>query len=288
MDKTRIIPDIPNDPYGEDLFGLKGIREKLARAERQNALEESWAVSSGLKSSGISSGIGITTARQYLKKVNTTYDRLMNVLFNKTEEFIEEMGRYWAAPVARDFFTKIFVPQINALLSYSHQLMNSVNSTVNNASERWARHNKAIWTIVPFTGVTKRVIDETASAIKEQINGVQGIDKINAIEAMKKFANYKKDIEEILAEAIRAANGAGFLGGTQESSLINAITKLKNKMTSSIDTITRDMNTAITKTVELYEDQEGRVSKVFEELGTGVGELVSGAVAAVADWFDFE
>ena len=110
----------------------------------------------------------------------------------------------------------------------------------------------------------------------------------NAVEAMKKFVNYKKDVEAAIQKAVQSAVGAGFLGGQQESSLIQTMKKLQDKMSSSMDTITNEMNTAITKTVEVYKDQEGRISNVFEEFGSQIGDFVSGAVDAVVDLFDFE
>ena len=233
------------------------------------------------------SGIDNSGAKRFLKILNEAYEDLMRVLFSRTGEFIDEMGRYWAAPVAREFFTRIFIPKVNEMITYCHTTMSTVNSTVNNASTTWAKHNKATWSNVSFAASSKKQLDGAASAIKDSINDIQGIDKANAITAMSKFRNYKKDIMEAINKVASAANKAGFLGGNQNSSLVNAMKKLATKLTNAMEEITLAMEKAITQTVEIYEDKEGKISSSFEEFGSGISEFVSGAVEAVATLFDF-
>ena len=235
---------------------------------------------------GISSGINNAVAKAFLNITNESYEDLMRILFSRTSEFIEEMGKYWAAPVAREFFTKIFVPKINEMITYCYATMGTVNSTVNHASSLWAKHNKSTWTNVAFVATAKKLLDGAASAIKDSINDVQGIDKTNAVSAMSKFRSYKSDIQNASNKIISAAKSAGFLGGSQNSNLTIAITKLSKKLTDAMETITVAMEKAINETVERYEDREGKISANFEEFGSGIGEFVSGAVEGISWLFD--
>ena len=119
----------------------------------------------GVYDTGKWSGIDNVSSKKFLNILNEAYEDLMRILFSRTGEFIEEMGKYWAAPVARDFFTKIFVPKINEMLQYCYATMGTVNSTVNHASSLWAKHNKSTWTNVAFVATNVALLAITSASI---------------------------------------------------------------------------------------------------------------------------
>lgn len=193
--------------------------------------------------------------------IQNAYDDLMQALITDIQEkFINPMGDCWACTDAKEFFenaVKAFESQKKGATRVFESVINSMNSS----ARSWASSTKSDYTDKTFKGITT-VINDTA--IKENINGVRGIDQIEATSAIAQLEGIKSAADAALDQAINAVTNCGFIGGNQEANLIGSLKNIQTNISTSFGELTATAKSSMDKTIENYGSIESSVSKAFE------------------------
>ena len=150
-----------------------------------------------------------------ITKVKDAYNDLVAALGTEMQSnFIDSMANYWACPDAQTFFAQNFKPAIDGLLSNSHKIFESVVTSMNSAAQGWARQTGATWAGTSFGGALKTV---DVSNIKENINGVRGVDEDQANSTAGRLTTIASNAEAALTRAELAVQNCGFVGRNMET-----------------------------------------------------------------------
>lgn len=196
-----------------------------------------------------------------MSKVEDAYDKLMTALETKVQsEFVNPMAENWACNQAQTFFTNNFKPSIDSLLSSSFSTFQSVIMSMNSAASNWAKNTGTTWGAHTFRG-TKKTID--VSGIKENINGVRGVNETEANNTAAKLPVIAREAEAALTSAQQAVNGCGFVGRGMEETLVNSLQIIKTKISTSTDELSEAIKKVINTTVDNYGSLAEQVEEAF-------------------------
>lgn len=194
-------------------------------------------------------------------KVKDAYNDLVAALGTEMQiNFVDPMTNYWACPDAQTFFVRNFKPAIDDLLQQSHVIFESVVNSMNSAGQAWARQTGATWSIKSFGGALKTI---DVSNIKENINGVRGVDEEQANSTAERLNTIASNAEAALTKASLAVQNCGFIGRDQEQRLLNSLGTIKNKVNDSSAKLTSATKTAINDTVSAYGTLAVNVEQAF-------------------------
>jgi len=221
----------------------------------------------GLIGQGASS-FDISKISSTLNTISSSYNSLHDAIRNHIQKnFINNgMSQYWACNEAQKFFTDGVKPQVDELIRVINANFNAVIVAIDAAAKAWATATGTPYTNYSFT-LQYTTIDVTA--IQENINGIRGIDKVQAIEVTKYLDSFGTDANTALSQSVTAVKSSGFIGGTQETNLIAALTKNETLINNFVAQMKSSIQTAIQNTVNNYGDTEGRIASAFN---TNYGE----------------
>ena len=196
-----------------------------------------------------------------MSRVEDAYSQLMAALKTKMQgDFVNSMSENWACNQAQTFFTGSFKPSIDSLLNGSYTTFQSVISSMNSAASNWATQTGTSWSGRSFKG-SKETID--VSSIKENINGVRGVNETEANNTAGKLSTIASEAESALTQAQAAVNSCGFVGRSQEENLINSLQVIKNNINTSTTELTEATKKAINTTVDNYGSLATKVEEAF-------------------------
>lgn len=188
--------------------------------------------------------------RSSISKIQSSYDELMRALATQMQtNFVDSMANYWACNQAQNFFQTAFKKEADELLSNSYKIFESVISAMNQGALSWAQQTNSDWSIVSFNGQLKKI---NVDNIKENINGIRGVDKVNATATVEKLQIIAMNASSALESAKISVLNCGFIGRNQEEQLMEALNTIKNKINNAIDNLTDSTKRAIDNTISSY------------------------------------
>lgn len=175
-------------------------------------------------------------------------------------EFIEQMQDKWACEKAQDFFNNNFKERMESLIVNVNLLYKYIIGTIFDEADTWARNTG--WEFYPGTFDTFNQYFDT-SCIRNEINGVKGIDLQNTLDVVNVLKSIKADTEYYLKQTRNTVNSSRFIDYNKKSYIIDSINDVQTNMYNSIDGIFQDTDILFRKTVEDYKDTAGEIARSF-------------------------
>ena len=186
---------------------------------------------------------------------------VMNVLCNKFQsQFVNKMAELWACKNAQDYFTNGVKPAMDNLTKDVDKILTSVVKSMKDAGNNWATRTGSTFSAPMYTSNRK---DLDVSNIKENIGGVRGIDLSSATTASGVLSQISGAAEAALSKAVASVQNCGFIGGESAANLLASLNKIKTNINTTFANCNSQLKTAITKTVNSYEDTEGKIAQAF-------------------------
>ena len=205
-------------------------------------------------------GYNETQVKTSIAGVNTAYRRLMMALINEGQnKFINPMADAWACNEAIKYFAEVknaFDAQADSITGIFQSVVDSMNS----AAAGWAGATDTAYSPVAFEANPSKV---DVTCIKENINGVRGINGADANTAMGQLAVIKAAVEDACDAAKTAVENCGFIGATQAESLVGSLLTIKTNITTSFGELTDSAKTGIDATIQRYGELATKVSTAF-------------------------
>lgn len=192
--------------------------------------------------------------------VNTAYESLMTAMHTNVNTFVSDMGTMWACQKAIDFFAT-FKEVADSNLKGAFDTFQNVVDAMNSAARAWATSCDTAYSNKDFVASVAQTID--VSPIKENIDGVRGIDVENTETKVSDLNTILTDVSTALGDAKTAVTTCGFVGGDQASSLSSSLDTIKSKLEDVVEQFKLDVETAIDDTVAAYGDTAGKISDAF-------------------------
>ena len=193
--------------------------------------------------------------------INNSYAELMQALKVRTQnEFVNEMASKWACHQAMEFFTVSFQPAMNQLLVGINTCFRSVIQAMNTAAQVWASKTGTSFAGGQFNEIIGTI---DVSLIRENINGVRGIDVAATNPVVAKLNSIANDAQVALSHAKNAVNQSGFIDGTQAQSLVESLQLIENKVTNAMNNLSAQTINSINNTINEYADAAGQVGNAF-------------------------
>ena len=197
--------------------------------------------------------------------VKTAYQDLITALGDEMQnQFVAGMADKWACNQAQHFFTNAFKPAIDSLISSSNVTFESVVNSMNSAGNAWAQQTESSYSPQSFSMINKNI---DASVIRENVNGIRGIDLDAANAVAAKLPAIAESAKSALTQAQNAVQNSGFIGGSQQANLVNSLGTIKSKIDAATEEITSETKNAIDATVANYSNTEGKISEAFQVQG---------------------
>lgn len=196
-----------------------------------------------------------------MKNVETAYSDLVKALgTNMQSNFVNAMANYWACNQAQTFFTQNFKPAVDELLNSSYNTFKSVIDSMNSAASGWASQTDSSWSTKSFGGELKKI---DVSSIKENLNGVRGVDEAQANNTAGKLATIAQSAISALTSAQNAVQNCGFVGRDQAQTLITSLGTIKTNISNATEQLTNATKTAVSNTVDAYGTLATNVESAF-------------------------
>lgn len=200
-----------------------------------------------------------------INKVKNAYENLIQVLGDDMQnQFVEGMADKWACADAQNFFTNNFKPAIDNLIQSSTTIFESVVSSMNSAGQAWATEESETYSPVSFSAINKTI---DTSSIRDQIGGIKGIDLDLTPNVVAKLSTIATNAQSALSRAQQAVQNSGFVGGDQETNLVNSLGVIKNKIDTATKELTTETKSAIDSTIQRYGNTGGKISQAFSAEG---------------------
>ena len=206
-------------------------------------------------------GYDPSVVRTAITNIENSYDALIDALVTKNQtNFVQPMGSVWASEQAKQFF-RAYQIDIARLVLEVNKVYDSIVSAMNSAAMTLASTSGSTWTNVEIA-IKGASID--LSPIKEDINGVKGIDLVNATSTLEQLeTTILSAITSALESTLSAISDSGFVGGNMESSLKSSITNIKTSIEAAFSQIKTAANTAINDTISKYSTDASNISTAF-------------------------
>lgn len=203
---------------------------------------------------------------QTIRRVQSAYENTVNAFFDGMQnKFVNRMSEIWACNVAVDFFNTVVKEQVDNIIGDSNRggitmVFNSVVESINSAAITWAGDTQSEYQSQSLNVITKSL---DVSNVRENINGIRGID-LEAVQGItSQLSDILSDTTTALNSAIEAVRDSGFVGGAQESNLVDSINVIKRNIESAVEYINSDCQLKVKTTVEQYENTAGRIAQAF-------------------------
>ncbi|MBO5138556.1 MAG: hypothetical protein J6B89_02835 [Bacilli bacterium] len=200
-----------------------------------------------------------------INKVKNAYENLIQVLGDDMQnQFVEGMADKWACADAQNFFTNNFKPAIDNLIRSSTTIFESVVSSMNSAGQAWATEQYETYSPVSFSAINKTI---DTSSIRDSVGGLKGADLELTPAVVAKLSILEEDAYNALLSAQQAVQNSGFVGGDQQTNLINSLGTIKNNISIAMKDINADTKSAIDSTLQRYGNTGKRISQAFAAEG---------------------
>lgn len=194
-------------------------------------------------------------------KIQKSYTETYQVLLEDNQAFVNGMADVWACNEAIEFFTN-FKSKEDILTNNVTNIFSEIYQTICDAGNEWAETTGSNFTRPTFAQNSNKI---NVDCIKENINGVRGVDKDLATEQLTILENIPSKTEETLQIALTGVNSAAaFFGGNQQANLQDLIKNISNQILQTTTVLTDECDTSINQTIDNYEELEQQISEAFE------------------------
>ena len=206
-------------------------------------------------------GYDPSVVRTAITNIENSYNALIDALVTKNQtNFVQAMGSVWASEQAKEFFSA-YQTDIARLVLEVNKVYDSIANAMNSAAKTLASTSGSTWSNVDIV-IKEPIID--LSSIKDNINGVKGIDLVNATNTLEQLeTTILSAINSALESALTAISSSGFVGGDMESSLKSSITSIKTSIEAAFSQIKTAANTAINDTISKYSTDASNIATAF-------------------------
>ncbi|MBR1376446.1 MAG: hypothetical protein IJ565_01395 [Bacilli bacterium] len=192
-----------------------------------------------------------------VKEAYSSYNQAMNI--DLQSKFVGKMAEGWACNQAIQFFNT-YKSGIDGLFSAADRTFRSVIQTMNDGARSWANKTNTTYSDIQPNETTNNC---DVSLIRENINGVRGIDPSISSEAISNLNTCVSNASGALSNAVSAVQNCGFIGGDQSANLIASLNKINQDLTNVINDTNSSLKTAIDSTNEQYAQISASTAQSF-------------------------
>ena len=207
-------------------------------------------------------GFNPEAARSTLTGVQAAYNEFIQAIGTSVQsKFIGGMSQRWACNSAIEYFRDTFKPSLEAVITDANTRFSKHFEELNDSATKWASQTGSTFNKVNFTPNNFKY---DISVIRENINGVRGIDKADAMNVVRDLQPIKQAAEAALTKASNViVQYHAFYGEGQDEALVNSINRIKSALNSAFEEQISNIDRFIQKTITDYEDTAGRVAQNF-------------------------
>ena len=221
--------------------------------------------------------------------LNNKYKQFINQ-FNTTLKisFIEPIGRAWASQDAVDYLNQEFSDNVNRLVDVIGQMYEYSFGIIEKARWAWSSTTNTDIISCPFE---KIALSLDVSCIKENINGVRGIDKQDVMNCV---SNLKEMMGSITADCLDFVNKeVSDIGFYDYNDVVAQIFRDRmrstEKMASTlIHSFEIGINNKINNTVQVYGDVAGKIAQNFADSPPSVSLAKENYEIGAASYGDYQ
>ena len=199
-----------------------------------------------------------------MKEVKGSYEQFKHAVCNDLQnKFVNPMATMWACKEAQEIMLNYVKEPIDLIANNAEAYYQGIFITMNQAGRYWANATNTSYSELSFNKGHDKI---DVSGIKENIDGVRGIDLVMAEDTVKVLDRIEKEAENALNNALTAVLNCGFIGGDSAETLSNTVRKFSKETAGTFKNIIQSIEKAIKDTVSKYADTEGQISKSFSNI----------------------
>ena len=165
----------------------------------------------------------------------------------------------WACKDAIDF-GMILDNSVSRLLTDINNTFVDFFGVIDKAGYQWATSLQTSYAAINFT---PRSFKLDVSLFRENINGIRGIDKDQAMMVISNLAKIKVEVMDALNKSKTViVNNPNFFG-TSTNYLVQAMANIENRINAALEEIVSAIQNAINATITHYENTAGRIAQAF-------------------------
>lgn len=206
---------------------------------------------------GFDPAIVRTSMNNFITAANDT----MDILCGKFQsQFVDKMGNLWACSNAQKYFNDSVKPAMDKLTKDAENVFTSVVNSMKTAGQNWASQTGATFSAPSYTSTRKEL---NTSAIKENINGVRGIDLSAANTTTNSLQIINGAAQGAISRAVSAVQTCGFIGGESAANLLASLRTIEKNINTTFTGCGSQLKSAINTTVTNYKNTEGKIAQAF-------------------------
>lgn len=189
-----------------------------------------------------------------ISNFNNAYGELNNVLGQQMQaNVIDKIAMGWKSPQAAKYL-KQMVEGLAEINKSVHEMYNVMLENINISADNYARAGESVWSKVALAVATAASVDGSKVAESDS-DGSIGLVNIASFNEGKAFlANYKQMVGNALDHTKQAVSNTGFVDSGTESSIQNAIEKIRTRINEVIDQFSNTLNTDSETVSANYDD----------------------------------
>ena len=195
-----------------------------------------------------------------INNVQSGYNTLIRALTTVNQDsFIDAFANIWASEQAQTFFGA-YKTDISNLVEGINKIYESIVDAMNKAASILASTSGSTWANKVFE---QAKCDLNVEVIKDNLNGVKGIDLDKAPDVLKELDSILVLLKAGLLFTKSAVDSSGFVGGGMQEQLILSIKNVEENINTAFDDIKVSVNSAIQETVNAYSMDATKISEGF-------------------------
>ena len=199
-----------------------------------------------------------------IESIKKSYEELIYLLGDGIQNnIVNELSNKWASNQAISFFNDVFKTSVDSLLISINAVFERVISLIISEAQIWANNTDTIYIAPEFVQINKML---DVSLIRENINGVRGIDLESCRNILAKLPSFVESTNTILNQAQHVISNSGFIGGAQGENLYSLLGSVKTNIQNSVQDVISQFNNSAKSTVTGYSDTAGMISNMFASL----------------------
>lgn len=191
--------------------------------------------------------------RNLINKTQANYDQLFKQLTDGVQSnFIASMKYAWICPDAVKFFEGEFTNAMSTLVTDINNTMRSVSEAINSSCETYAAQAGDTWSRVeinvrPFQNYTIRGVIEEYNSTYGQGGSMQTFE-----DAKSRLNTVKANCKNETSSIANNARESGFIGGDQQTQLINALNTIDQRISDGFADIINKTSTRVSGSIEQF------------------------------------
>ena len=190
---------------------------------------------------------------------NGTYEEMINALAKFQSKFVQPLSTMWACKDAQDF-GMILDSSISRLLSDINNAFVDFFGVIDQAGRAWASSFQTTYVAINFQ---PRVFKLDVSLFRENMNGIRGIDRDQALTVVSNLSEIKMEVTNALNKSRNVIVSNPNFFGSSTNYLVQAMANIENRINAAVEEILVAIQNAINATIEHYENTAGRIAQAF-------------------------